>query len=156
MKKSSILFLLLFIVGISYSFAGPGREVDRSTNRKGEQFQREAVSLPQASDAVEQPGQVVEEAQQGTITGPQTLQKEAPSKREMRRSVKKELKTLKPSQNQDGSDNKALLIIIAILIPWVAVGMFAGWGSTEFIIDLILWLLFYLPGLVYALWVILR
>ena len=52
-------------------------------------------------------------------------------------------------------DNKLLLVIIAILLPPLAVGLKAGFGAS-LIINLILWLLFYLPGLIHALIVVLR
>jgi uncharacterized membrane protein YqaE (UPF0057 family) len=55
----------------------------------------------------------------------------------------------------DLSTNTLLLVIIAILIPPLAVGLKAGIGM-ELVISIVLTLIFYLPGLLYALWVILR
>jgi len=55
----------------------------------------------------------------------------------------------------DLSDNKLLMVIIAILLPPVAVFLKTGVGATLFI-NIILWLLFYIPGLIHALWVILK
>ncbi|MGP1273418.1 MAG: YqaE/Pmp3 family membrane protein [Phycisphaerales bacterium] len=51
--------------------------------------------------------------------------------------------------------NTLLLVIIAILIPPLAVGLKAGIGLA-LVLNIILTLLFYLPGLLHALWVILR
>jgi uncharacterized membrane protein YqaE (UPF0057 family) len=51
--------------------------------------------------------------------------------------------------------NKLLLIIIAILIPPLAVGLKSGIGGA-LILNIILTILFYLPGLLHALWVILN
>lgn len=51
------------------------------------------------------------------------------------------------------STNKLLLIIIAILLPPLAVGLVKGMGGA-LILSIILWLLFYLPGLLYALYVV--
>ena len=51
--------------------------------------------------------------------------------------------------------NKLLLIIIAILIPPLAVGLKSGIGIA-LVLNIVLTLLFYLPGLLHALWVILR
>jgi uncharacterized membrane protein YqaE (UPF0057 family) len=51
--------------------------------------------------------------------------------------------------------NKLLLVIIAILLPPLAVGLKEGIGG-HLILSIILTLLFYLPGLLHALWVILR
>jgi uncharacterized membrane protein YqaE (UPF0057 family) len=48
-----------------------------------------------------------------------------------------------------------LLVIIAILLPPLAVALFEGEINSKFWIDLLLTLLFYLPGLIYALVVIL-
>ena len=55
----------------------------------------------------------------------------------------------------DINENTLLLVIIAILLPPLAVGLKTGFGSS-FIIGLILWLLFYFPGLIYALFVVLK
>jgi uncharacterized membrane protein YqaE (UPF0057 family) len=55
----------------------------------------------------------------------------------------------------DLQTNKLLMVIIAILIPPLAVFLKAGLGMT-FLLNLILTLLFYLPGLLHALWVILK
>jgi len=55
----------------------------------------------------------------------------------------------------DAATNKLLLVIIAILIPPLAVGLKEGIG-TQLLINIILCLLFWLPGLVHALWVVLR
>lgn len=51
--------------------------------------------------------------------------------------------------------SKLLLVIIAILLPPLAVGLKAGVGGA-LILNIILWLLFYIPGLIHALWVVLR
>jgi len=55
----------------------------------------------------------------------------------------------------DITDNKLIMIIIAILLPPLAVGLKAGVGGT-LIINIILWILFYIPGLLHALYVILK
>lgn len=51
----------------------------------------------------------------------------------------------------DLNENTLLLVIIAILLPPLAVGLKTGFGSS-FIIGL----LFYFPGLIYALYVVLK
>src|SRR6266542_411995 len=51
--------------------------------------------------------------------------------------------------------NTILLVILAILLPPVAVWVHQGEINSKFWIDLLLTLLFYLPGLIYALIVIL-
>ena len=55
----------------------------------------------------------------------------------------------------DSELSTLLLVIIAILIPPLAVGLKAGIGGA-LIINIILTLLFYLPGLLHALYVILK
>ncbi len=55
----------------------------------------------------------------------------------------------------DVDQNTLLLVIIAILLPPLAVGLKAGFGGA-FVLNLILWLLFYFPGLIHALYVILK
>ncbi|MDX2148886.1 MAG: YqaE/Pmp3 family membrane protein [Planctomycetota bacterium] len=51
--------------------------------------------------------------------------------------------------------NKLLLVIIAILIPPLAVGLKRGL-SIALIVNIVLTLIFYIPGLIHALWVVLR
>jgi uncharacterized membrane protein YqaE (UPF0057 family) len=50
-------------------------------------------------------------------------------------------------------DNKLLLIILAIFLPPVAVFLKKGVGQ-DLIINIILCLLFFIPGLIHALWVV--
>ena len=51
--------------------------------------------------------------------------------------------------------NTLLLVIIAILLPPLAVGLKAGIGFHLFL-NIVLTLLLYLPGLFHALWVVLK
>jgi len=53
------------------------------------------------------------------------------------------------------TEQKLLLVIIAILIPPLAVGLKDGIGI-HLILNIILTLLFYLPGLLHALYVVLK
>jgi len=50
-------------------------------------------------------------------------------------------------------DNKIILIILAIILPPLAVFLKNGVGK-DLIINIILCLFFYLPGILHALWVI--
>ncbi|MGB1800722.1 MAG: YqaE/Pmp3 family membrane protein [Gammaproteobacteria bacterium] len=50
-------------------------------------------------------------------------------------------------------DNKLLLIIIAILLPPVAVFLKKGAGK-DLIINIVLCLLFFIPGLIHAIWLV--
>ncbi|MFT5234704.1 MAG: uncharacterized membrane protein YqaE (UPF0057 family) [Shewanella sp.] len=49
--------------------------------------------------------------------------------------------------------NKLLLIVIAILLPPVAVFLKSGVGK-DLLINIILCLLFFIPGLLHALWIV--
>jgi len=51
--------------------------------------------------------------------------------------------------------SKLLLVIIAILLPPLAVGLKDGLGF-HLVLSIILTLLFYVPGLLHALWILLR
>ena len=51
--------------------------------------------------------------------------------------------------------NTLLLVLIAILLPPLAVGLKDGIGFHLFL-NIILTLLFYVPGLLHALWVVLK
>ena len=46
-----------------------------------------------------------------------------------------------------------LLIVLAILIPFVAVLIKKGLGK-DFIINIILCIFFYIPGIIHALWIV--
>lgn len=78
-------------------------------------------------------------------------------KRAKRKEMKKELKSaIKAIKKQDASDvSLTLLVILAILIPPLAMGIYDG-ISKRFWISLLLTLLFFLPGMIYTLVVILR
>jgi uncharacterized membrane protein YqaE (UPF0057 family) len=49
-------------------------------------------------------------------------------------------------------DNKIILLILSLLLPPLAVFFKKGIG-TELIISIILSLIFYVPGILYALWI---
>jgi uncharacterized membrane protein YqaE (UPF0057 family) len=51
--------------------------------------------------------------------------------------------------------NKILLIIIAILLPPLAVFLKAGAGK-DLLINIILCILFWIPGVLHALWVVFK
>ncbi|MBR9865850.1 YqaE/Pmp3 family membrane protein [uncultured Amphritea sp.] len=52
-------------------------------------------------------------------------------------------------------DNKLILIILAILLPPIAVFMKAGAGL-QLLINIVLCLFFYIPGILHALWLVLK
>ncbi|MEO6638001.1 MAG: YqaE/Pmp3 family membrane protein [Ginsengibacter sp.] len=73
------------------------------------------------------------------------------------KEVKSEIKKFK-SEKKEGSEpstNQLLLVILAILLPPLAVYLHEGEINGKFWLDLILTLLFFLPGVIYALIVVL-
>lgn len=75
------------------------------------------------------------------------------SKRAERKSFKQKIKNA--FKKIKGSISLLLLIIITVLLPWLGVLLHEGSATKRFWISLVLWLLFYFPGLIYALIVIL-
>jgi uncharacterized membrane protein YqaE (UPF0057 family) len=78
-------------------------------------------------------------------------------KRAKAKDVKKEIKAYKAAKKtgKEPSTNTLLLVILAILLPPLAVYLHEGEINNRFWISLILTLLFWLPGVIYALIVIL-
>ena len=101
-----------------------------------------------------------EAADQETMTAEDYENLSRKEKREMRREVRKDLKKQlkeyrKSRKAGEASDiSLGLLVIIAILLPPLAMALYDG-ISSRFWISLLLTLLFYLPGLIYTLVVIL-
>lgn len=60
-------------------------------------------------------------------------------------------KAEKPSNDQE----LVLFLILAILLPWLAMLLLYGVGK-EFLISLLLWLVFLLPGIIYAVIMVMR
>ena len=78
-------------------------------------------------------------------------------RRERFKEMKKEVKAFKAEKRKgaEPSTNTLLLVILAILLPPLAVYLHQGEINSKFWIDLLLTLLFFLPGVIYALIVIL-
>ena len=73
-----------------------------------------------------------------------------------RKAAKKIIKTIKKQQrNQDSNTDTALLIVLALFIPPLAVYLYEGYWTERCTINLILTLLCGLPGIIHALVVIL-
>ncbi len=78
-------------------------------------------------------------------------------RKERIKAVKAALKEYKANKNagNEPSTNQLLMIILAILLPPLAVYLHEGEVNTKFWISLLLTLLFWLPGVIYALLVVL-
>ncbi len=78
-------------------------------------------------------------------------------RRDRLREVKKEIKHFKQERKMgsEPSTNTLLLVILALLLPPLAVYLHQGEINSKFWISLILTLLFFIPGVIYALIVIL-
>lgn len=107
-----------------------------------------------------------------TVTNPLTEEKPIPSVKEMLNSfkslsrsekkarfkeVKKELKSYKKLKKagKEPLADRTLIIILAILIPPLGVYLYEGEINSKFWISLLLTLLFWLPGAIYSLLVVL-
>jgi len=130
-KKSLLLTFVVALLGLSI----PALAVPNTPNpNTKEQLEKEVVS---AKDSWE------------------NLSKK--EKRAKRKEMKKELKSdIKSIKKQEASDvNLTLLVILAIFIPPLAMGIYDG-ITKRFWLSLLLTLLFFLPGMIYTLVVILR
>lgn len=112
-----------------------------------------AIAAPNAPKPVEKE-KVENEVKSAKEEWNNLSKKEQRTKRkEMKKDLKKALKTAKKQQTSDV--DLTLLIILAILIPPLAMGLYDG-ITKRFWISLLLTLLFFVPGLIYTLVVILR
>jgi len=78
-------------------------------------------------------------------------------KRTMIKEIKRNIREYKKEKKAgtEPSTNTLLLVILAILLPPLAVYLHEGRINTKFWIDLVLTLIFWLPGMIYALVVVL-
>ena len=71
------------------------------------------------------------------------------------KDAKSAIKAFKDGTSNSGSTNQVLLIVLAIILPPLAVYLHEGVINGKFWLDLLLTLLFFLPGVIYALIVVL-
>lgn len=134
MRKSIFFTLALFILATSV------------TN-----FSYAAYSLPASSVPAEPDPAAVKSA----LAEFKNLSKK--ERKSRIKEAKKEVKAFKKAKRagDDASTNTLLLVILAILLPPLAVYLHQGEINSKFWISLLLTLLFWLPGVIYALIVIL-
>jgi len=77
-------------------------------------------------------------------------------KKQRIKDVKKELKVFKKEKKANGSANVEmwLLIVLAILLPPLAVYLHQGEINGKFWLSILFWFLFIIPGIIYALLVV--
>lgn len=105
---------------------------------------QELATTETPKNAVSTPSVKKQQAQTANFSVKEKVAQKAAAKK-MAKLMKKQPNTV---------DNKIVLVILAILLPWLAVLLYKGVG-TEFWISLLLWFLFVLPGIIYALLVVL-
>lgn len=140
----STLFVALSIVGFSQD--NEGLRSDQSMQSEPIQLEEMAVSTSdEETPSVQKRDEVTE----------MTISKKR-EKIKMRDVVKKvrSIKKQKKSNSGNSSVPMVLLIILAILLPWLAVGLHTGWDTMLTLVSFLLWLLFVVPGIVFALLVI--
>ena len=69
------------------------------------------------------------------------------------RELKKEIKKVKKSETK--GTPKVILYILAVILPPIAVGIFTDWGEPT-LWNLLFTLLFWIPGIVHAFYILLR
>jgi len=111
-----------------------------------------AVSFPASSTPATEPSPTEVKAALNELS---SLSKK--EKKERMKEVKKAVKEYKADKKagKEPSTNTLLLVILAILLPPLAVYLHQGEINNRFWISLLLTLLFWLPGVIYALIVIL-
>ncbi len=133
MRKSLLAFVSLLIIGTSFNTTSA------------------AFVIP-ASATTENPDPATVKAAMAAFNNLSKAER-----KEKIKELKKELKVFKAAKKagKEPSTNTVLLVILAILLPPLAVYLHQGEINKKFWICLLLTLLFILPGIIYALIVIL-
>jgi len=137
MKKTAINFTLVLLTFISINVKASSSET--ITTKTATEKSNETINDAVVQDAM---------LQFKSLSRVDKKEKYAEAKKLM-----KEHKAQKA--NAEPSTNTILLAILAILLPPLAVYLHEGEFNTKFWLDLLLTLLFFLPGVIYALIVVL-
>jgi uncharacterized membrane protein YqaE (UPF0057 family) len=145
MKKASLLLLTV----LAMAFAAPAHAA--FIMKKAAPAKSEAAAAVPGNEAV-----ATQDAGKDQIGDAVAEFRNLPRAERLERvdAAREELRNFQRAPG-DGNINTLLLVIIAILLPPLAVGLHDRGLSTRFWISLLLTLLFYIPGLIYALIVIL-
>ena len=76
------------------------------------------------------------------------------AKKELKKIIKHQRKSL-DSEDTSADDMLILLVILCFIIPPIAVGLKTDWDLTKVIISILLSIFFWIPGVIYALLVVL-
>ncbi|PZE16920.1 hypothetical protein DNU06_11575 [Putridiphycobacter roseus] len=76
------------------------------------------------------------------------------SKKALKKIIKNKKNTSDSSENS-ADDLLILLVILCFLLPPIAVGIKTDWDITKLLISILLTIFFWLPGIIYALLVVL-
>ncbi|MCB0555266.1 MAG: YqaE/Pmp3 family membrane protein [Phaeodactylibacter sp.] len=95
------------------------------------------------------------EVNEAALSKKELRKQERKEKRETRRQFRQQIKEWFKGMRDTMSDSLLLLVIVTILLPPLGMYLYEGAATNRFWISLVLWLLFYVPGLIYTLYVIL-
>jgi uncharacterized membrane protein YqaE (UPF0057 family) len=180
--KSSIAIASLLMLALFTSCIKCGKPVMEENNRYNQSesgFEEETAakdvinnplvekgttSVSPAADRFEFNDQV-EQLEEGNqleqLADVQTTEKivSRTEKKNLKRKLKSSLFASKKISKKENKSNGSsvpmiLLVILAFLLPWLAVGLHTNWDTMLTVISVILWLLFWVPGIVFALLVI--
>lgn len=91
---------------------------------------------------------------ESALTTPEITKEDQSAHRTALRQLKKERKTGKRNAKTDDTE-LILLVILCFLLPPIAVGLATDWETTPLIISILLTIFFWIPGVIYALIVVL-
>ena len=112
------------------------------------------ISFMQPVAAVSVAAYTTTEASVQSGTEPKNKQKKKTQRKQFKQQIKALVKKLKAG-NPDASENTVLLAILSILLPPLAVYLHQGEVNNKFWLSLVLTILGWLPGIIYALVVVL-
>ncbi len=116
-----------------------------------------AITLDPGKTPTEQKEPAATETMQAAMKEFKSLSRKERKQRisDAKKVLKQYKKDKKEGKAEEASTNTILLVILAIILPPLAVYLHEGEINSKFWIDLVLTLLFWIPGLIYALIVIL-
>lgn len=112
------------------------------------------ISFMQPVAAVLVAAYTTTEASVQSSTEPKNKQEKKTQRKQFKQQIKALVKKLKAG-NPDASENTVLLAILSILLPPLAVYLHQGEVNNKFWLSLVLTILGWLPGIIYALVVVL-